>query len=191
MLRRAVGRARGERRGICDLSGVSGAKIWFERARSYGQYEGALVRAILLLKYGRSEPLGRWFAERLLEVIRADEKRLWGDMVVPVPLHTQRKKERGFNQVELFARLLAKRLEIPYRPVLLMLTRPRPEKHLLNYEERWESVRGAFALKEGGRVDNSRILLLDDVMTTGATLDACSRALADAGASSVIAVTVV
>jgi predicted amidophosphoribosyltransferase len=123
------------------------------------------------------------------EEFRADEKRLWGELVVPVPLHTQRKKERGFNQVELFARPLAKRLGIPYRPVLLIRTRPRPEKHLLDYEERWESVRGAFALKEGGRVDNSRILLLDDVMTTGATLDACSRALADVGASSVIAVT--
>lgn len=165
-------------------------KYGFERARSYGQYQGALVRAILLLKYERIEPLGRWFAERLLEVMRADEKRLWADMVVPVPLHRQRKKERGFNQVELFARPLAKRLGIPYRPVLLMRTRPRPEKHLLDYQERWESVRGAFALKQGGRVDNSRVLLLDDVMTTGATLDACSRALADAGASSVIALTV-
>jgi ComF family protein len=165
-------------------------KYAFERARSYGQYQGALVRAILLLKYERIEPLGHWFAERLLELIRADEKRLWGDIVVPVPLHRQRKKERGFNQVELFARPLAKRLGIPYRPVLLMRTRPRPEKHLLDYQERWESVRGAFALKQGGRVDNSRILLLDDVMTTGATLDACSRALADAGASSVIALTI-
>jgi predicted amidophosphoribosyltransferase len=85
------------------------------------------------LKYERIEPLGRWFAERLLEVIRADEKRLWGDMLVPVPLHRQRKKERGFNQlVELFARPLARRLGIPYRPVLLMRTRPRPEKHLLD-----------------------------------------------------------
>jgi ComF family protein len=142
------------------------------------------------LNYARIEPPGRWFAERLLEVIRADEKRLWGDMVVPVPLHRQRKKERGFNQVELFARPLARRLGIPHRPVLLMRTRPRPEKHLLDYEERWESVHGAFALKEGRQVDNCRILLLDDVMTTGATLDACSRELADAGASSVIAITV-
>lgn len=57
-------------------------------------------------------------------------------------------------------------------------------------KERWESVHGAFARKEGGQVDNCRILLLDDVMTTGATLDACSHALADAGASSVIALTV-
>jgi predicted amidophosphoribosyltransferase len=103
---------------------------------------------------------------------------------------TRRKRKNGFNLVELFARPLAKRLAIPYRPLLLMRTRPRPEKHLLDYEERWESVRGSFALKEGGRVDNSRILLLDDVMTTGATLDACSRALGDAGEGSVIAVTV-
>ena len=103
------------------------------------------------------------------------------------PCRCTGKKERGFNQVELFARPLARRLGIPYRPALLMRTRPRPEKHLLDYEE---SVRGAFALKQGRRVDNSRILLLDDVMTTGATLDACSRALADAGASSVIALTV-
>jgi ComF family protein len=148
------------------------------------------VRAILLLQYERIEPLGRWFADRLVEVIRADEKRLWGDMVVPVPLHRQRQKERGFNRVELFAQPLAGRLGISYRPVLLMRTRPRPEKHLLDDEERWESVRGAFALKQGGRVDNSRVLLLDDVMMTGATLDARSRALADAGASSVIALTV-
>ena len=140
----------------------------------------------LLLDHARIEPLGRWFAERLLGVIRADEKRLWGDMVVPVPLHRQRKKERGFSQVEPFARPLARRLGISYRSGLLVRTRPRLEKHLLDYEQGWESVHGAFALKEGRQVDNCRILLLDDVMTTGATLDACSRALADAGASSVI-----
>ncbi len=83
--------------------------------------------------------LSNWFADRLLEVARSDEKRLWADRVVPVPLHRQRKKERGYSQVELFAKPLAKRLSIPYRPVLLMRTRPRPEKHLLEYEERWES----------------------------------------------------
>jgi competence protein ComFC len=165
-------------------------KYGFELARSYGLYEGALVRAVLLLKYERIEPLGRWFADRLLELIRTDEKRLCGDVIVPVPLHRQREKERGFNQVELFARPLAKRLGLPYRPVLLMRTRPRPEKHLLGYEERWEAVRGAFVMRAGRRVDNSRILLLDDVMTTGATLDACSSALREAGASSVVALTV-
>ena len=85
---------------------------------------------------------------------------------------------------------MAKRLRIPFRPILLMRTRPRPEKHLLDYDERWEAVRGAFAMKGEGRVDNSRILLLDDVMTTGATLDACSRALREAGAKSVLGLTI-
>ena len=117
--------------------------------------------------------LGRWFAERLLEVIRTDEKRLW---------ETRWNCSRGHRRGQWVYPLAAGAANAA-RAL-------RPEKHALDYEERWESVRGALALKEGGRVDNSRILLLDDVMMTGATLDACSRASADAGASSVIALTV-
>lgn len=165
-------------------------KFAFRCARSFGLYEGALVHAILLLKYERIEPLGAWFATRLAEVVRGEIDKLAADVVVPVPLHPQRKKERGFNQVDLFAEPLSRRLGLPYRPALLMRARPRPEKHLLRNEERWEAVRGAFAIQAGGRVDNLRILLLDDVMTTGATLDACSRALRDAGAESVLGLTV-
>ena len=117
--------------------------------------------------------LGRWFAERLLDVIRTDEKRLW---------ETGWNCSRGHRRGQWVYPLAAGAANAA-RAL-------RPEKHALDYEERWESVRGALALKEGGRVDNSRILLLDDVMMTGATLDACSRALADAGASSVSAITV-
>ncbi len=165
-------------------------KYHFQVARSFGKYDGSLARAIVLLKFERIEPLGEWFASRLEEVFRGNSDCLGADVVVPVPLHAQRLKERGFNQVELFARPLAKRLGLPFRPILLMRTRPRPEKQLLNYEERWEAVRGAFAMKEEGRVDNLRVLLLDDVMTTGATLDACAKALREAGASSVLGLTV-
>lgn len=162
----------------------------FQLARSYGFYEGTLARAVLLLKHEQIEPLGRWFAERLAELVRREAERLSADVLVPVPLHRQRASERGFNQVDLFGRPLARCLRLPYRPVLLMRSRPRPEKHLLRSDERWEAVRGAFAIREGGRVDNLRILLLDDVMTTGATLDACSRALRDAGAKSVLGLTI-
>jgi ComF family protein len=165
-------------------------RFGFQAARSWGIYEGSLVRAILLLKYERIGPLGAWFAERLSELVRKDAERLAADVIVPVPLHRNRVRERGFNQVDVFGRPLARRLGLPYRPVLLMRTRPRPEKHLLRQDERWESVRGAFALRRGGRVDNLRVLLLDDVMTTGATLDACSRALGAAGAKSVCGLTI-
>jgi competence protein ComFC len=162
----------------------------FDRARSYAAYDGALVRAIVMLKFERIEPLGAWFAQRLVEIVRREAETLAADVVVPVPLHRERERERGYNQADLVARPLAKRLGLPYRAVLLVRTRPRPDKHVLSSAERWESVRGAFATVPGSQVDKLRVLLVDDVMTTGATLDACAKALRGAGAKSVIGLTV-
>ncbi len=162
----------------------------FERARSFALYEGAVVRAILLLKFEQIEPLGAWFAERLAELVNAEGAALAADVVVPVPLHRQRERERGYNQAALLSKPLARKLRLPHKAVLLMRTRARPDKQVLSLEERWESVRGAFATRPGSQVDNLRVLLVDDVLTTGATLDACARALRDAGAKSVIGLTV-
>jgi competence protein ComFC len=161
----------------------------FDRARSYALYEAGLVRAIVLLKFEAIHPLGEWFAERLVEVLRREEG-LGADIVVPVPLHRQRERERGYNQANLIARPLARKLKLPYQPVLLVRKKPRPDKHILTVRERWESVRGAFATRKGAQVDNQRVLLVDDVMTTGATLDACAKVLRGAGARSVIGLTV-
>jgi predicted amidophosphoribosyltransferase len=124
-------------------------KFGFQLARSFGVYEGALARAIVLLKYERIEPLASFFAMRLLELVRSDPRLLPVDVVVPVPLHRQSRKDRGYNQVGLFARPLARRLHLPYRPILLVRSRPRPEKHLLSQEERWEAVRDAFVMRRG------------------------------------------
>jgi len=162
----------------------------FDRARSWAFYEGALVRAILLLKFEDIDPLGKLFARRLVEVVVNSGAAFQADVVVPVPLHRQRERERGYNQAALIAKPLAKRLGLPYKSVLLTRIRPRPDKHLLSYEERWESVRGAFATRPGSQVDNLRVLLVDDVMTSGATLDSCAKTLREAGARSVIGLTV-
>lgn len=162
----------------------------FECARSFAIYTGALVHAILLLKFEQIEPLGVWFAGRLAELVQSEPVRFAADVVVPVPLHRQRERERGYNQAALISKPLAKRLRLPHKAVLLMRTRARPDKHVLSLEERWASVRGAFATCPGSQVDNLRVLLVDDVLTTGATLDACARALREAGASSVLALTV-
>jgi ComF family protein len=194
--------------GSCDLCGLPGVfdpefprvtplcgdcqqgRFAFQLARSFGFYEKELARTIVLLKHEQIEPLGSWFAARVGEIFRKEGDRMDADIIVPVPLHRQRSSERGFNQVDLVGRPLSKILGLPYKPILLMRSKPRPEKHLLRSEERWEAVRGAFAMRKGGRVDNLRILLLDDVMTTGATLDACSRALRGAGAKHVLGLTV-
>ena len=148
------------------------------------------MRAILLLKFEEIEPLGAWFAKRLAELVNAEGAALTADVVVPVPLHRQRERERGYNQAALLSKPLAKRLQLPHRAVLLMRTRARPDKQMLSLEERWASVRGAFATRPGSQVDNLRVLLVDDVLTTGATLDACARALREGGAKSVIGLTV-
>lgn len=162
----------------------------FERARSFALYDRAAVRAVLLLKFDRVEPLARWFALQLAALVESQPGLLTADVVVPVPLHRERERERGYNQAALIAKPLAKRLKLPYKPVLLVRTKPRPDKRILTVNERWESVRGAFATAAGSQVDKQRVLLVDDVMTTGATLDACARALREAGAISVVSLTV-
>ena len=144
----------------------------------------------MLLKFERMEPLGRWFAERLAEVARREAVAVAVDVVVPVLLHRQRERERGYNQADLIARPLARILGIPFRSYLLVRTRPRPDKIRLTRRERWETVRGAYATHKSAQVDKLRVLLVDDVFTTWATLDACSRALRQAGAARVVGVTV-
>jgi predicted amidophosphoribosyltransferase len=136
-----------------NLSGCiacQGRTYAFERVRSYAAYDGRLIRAIILLKFERIEPLAGWFATRLAGVAKRDG--LAADVVVSVPLHRHRERERGYNQVDLIARPLARHLGLPYRCVLLMRTKPRPEKHILSLSERWESVRGAFATRQGSQV---------------------------------------
>jgi ComF family protein len=162
----------------------------FDCARSYGVYTPAMARSIILLKYHAVFPLGGWFASHLAEVARVHSQTCVADVVIPVPVHSARLRERGYNQAELIARPLARRLNIPLQTGLLMRTRPRPLKLKLTMGERWRTVRGAYAVRDGARVDNLRVLLVDDVMTTGATLDACSRALRRAGAAQVVALTV-
>jgi ComF family protein len=170
--------------------GSRSEKFHFDRARSFARYQGSLVRAIVLLKFEEMEPLADWFADRLAEVVRQNDKALAADLIVPVPLHKIRRRQRGFNQAEVLSKRLAKQLGLPHQGVLLVRKRPRPDKHLLTSNERWEAVRGAFATRPGSQVDKRRVLLVDDVMTTGATLDACAKALREAGASSVLGLTV-
>ncbi len=178
----------GEKEVLCRLCLLQ--TYGFDRARSYALYDGPIVRAVTLLKYEPIAPLGAWFAGRLAKMLLAEFGAALADIVVPVPLHPARQRERGYNQAELIARPLARSLGLRFRAALLVRTKPRPDKLRLTLHERWETVRGAFAPRRGSQVDNLRVLLVDDVMTTGATLDACARALREAGAAQVFGVTV-
>lgn len=162
----------------------------FDLVRSFGAYTPSMARAILMLKYSEITPLGKWFARYLAKLVEREKAAFEADVLIPVPLHPSRLRERGYNQAELIARPLARMLGIGFKSYLLVRTRPRPDKLRLTRRERWETVRGAYAMHPRAQVDKLRVLLVDDVLTTGATLDACSRALRGAGAVRVVGLTV-
>jgi ComF family protein len=162
----------------------------FERARSFAIYNDALGAAVVLLKYEAVARMAAWFAARLERVVREEYSDREFDAVVPVPLHPARQRGRGYNQAELIAKPLARSLGVKLGSYLLVRTKPRPVQRLLTHRERWLSVHGAYETRKGSKVDKLRILLVDDVFTTGATLDSCSRELIKAGAASVCGLTV-
>jgi ComF family protein len=107
------------------------------------------------------------------------------DLVAPVPLHLERLRSRGFNQALLLAREPARRFALPLDPALMVRVRSTPPQVALDEADRWRNVRRAFALRQGRTVEGCRILLVDDVCTSTATVDACASLLAHQGAASV------
>jgi ComF family protein len=157
------------------------------RLRSAAAYEGPLELALQRFKYHGwrrlAGPLALLVAERL--VVEGLPAR-WA---VAVPLHRSRQRQRGFNQSELLARELRRRLELSKPPGELVRTRATPSQ--VGHDRRWrlENVRDAFEWR-GPPLDTHSILLIDDVATTGATLEACAAALRAAGSGPVMGVSV-
>ena len=157
------------------------------RLRSAVAYEGPVEAAVHRFKYAGwrrlAGPLARLVAERLaVEGIAAG----W---VVAVPLHPERLRQRGFNQAELLARELRRNTSLIRPAGELVRTRPTPPQVGQDRLRRFANVRGAFAWR-GPRLNGESILLVDDVATTGATLDACANALRVAGSGPVTGVSI-
>lgn len=140
-----------------------------------GRYQGVLRRSVRALKFGGTRDLAGPLGQALGRAVPAG----WQvQAVVPVPLHSRRLRERGFNQAELLAQALAAELGVPVLP-LLARTRYTTQQSKRHAAER-QGVEGAFALR--GPLPSGTLLLVDDVLTTGSTLLACRQALLDAGA---------
>lgn len=159
---------------LCRL-GASG----FDEVYTYGSYEGALRSLIHVFKYDRVAPLARPFGELLARALPRDRS---FDLIVPMPLHWRRRWQRGFNQSALLAREIAKRWNVPVRRAVRRRRATAPQAGLTNAKRR-ANMRGAF--RATARLDGLRVLLIDDVVTTGATASACARVLKRAGAKSV------
>ena len=145
--------------------------------------------AILGFKYRRQFHLRPWLGRWLEDGFREHYSGERWEALVPVPLHPDRRRKRGFNQSAEIARWLGKRVEIPMVEALRRVKATLPQARL-SRAERLRNLRGSLALAEGFDPRGRRLLICDDVFTTGATADACARILRRAGAEEVAALTV-
>ena len=169
--------------GVCRRcrSGLTG----YDYAYSYGFYEGPLRKMIHHFKYASVEVLAGPLGEMMVRALPLD---LQVDMIVPVPLHWRRRIWRGFNQCELLARPLESRLGVPVVQALRK-SRHTETQATSTPQKRRSNLTGAFVLAGKEIVKGKRVLLVDDVLTTGATVMTCSALLRRGGARSVTVLT--
>jgi ComF family protein len=163
--------------------------LHFDSAVAAYRSRGLVRKLVHAFKYGRQRHLRHTLAEWLGETM--NDPRLHGrrfDLIVPVPLHPARERERGFNQAVLLAELLARQVAVPLRAVLERIRYTRTQT-AYDRVERMENLRDAFRLRKNANVRQLHVLLIDDVLTTGSTLSECARVLKEAGAISVYAAT--
>jgi ComF family protein len=179
------GRRTGNQELHCGLCGT----LPFTAARACGAYAGALEASIRFLK---SQPhLCRRLRRLVAQTFAEQRTGFAADVVVPVPLHKQRQRERGFNQAGLIARIIAREGRLPVDAHLLIRTK-HTERHRagLDAKDRARSVARAFQVARPRFVSNLSILLVDDVFTTGSTLSSAAQALLDAGATRISVMTI-
>jgi ComF family protein len=155
---------------------------------AYAAYAGAVAAAVRRFKYQKRPDLAGPLGRLLRETCKREN--LHADLVVPVPLHFERLVERGYNQSALLAAHVAREIRAPLAARALariVATRPQAELHR---DARLRNLQGVFAVRREKSVAGHKVLLVDDVATTGATLGGCRLALLEAGARQVIALVV-
>jgi len=162
----------------------------FDRAWGATVYNETMQKLIHLFKYQNKTSLRKVFSiiiDTFIENHGIDVGRF--DIVVPVPLHPARLRERGYNQSELLSESLAEKYRRPLMASKLLRQRHTPNQALLGKKERWTNIRSAFTIKDRAFFKKKSVLLVDDLLTTGATVSEAARILKDAGAKEVSALT--
>ncbi len=183
---------------ICDLCGQTiktnnlcqrcyKSPRYFKAARFWAEFGGPVRNALHDIKYRKNIGLGLSLAQNLVSLIRQNNWNI--DLVIPVPLGERRAKQRGNNQAALIAKPLASYLQLPYNPRTLQRYRETISQVELSLAERQNNVKDAFQTNRKS-VDGLSILIIDDVMTSGSTLNACAKSLIESGAQAVFGLTV-
>jgi len=162
----------------------------FDYARAAARYDGVVREAVHAFKFGGRRALAVPLGDLLVEAAPGGLPAGIPDLLVPVPLHPRRERERGFNQAALLARRLGRLWGCPVREDVLARAVPTPSQTEFDAVARRANVRSAFRLRRPAPIAGRHVVLVDDVLTTGATLSECARSLREAGAALVGALTV-
>jgi ComF family protein len=188
-------RTHGARCDICWLPvrgescrACSARPLPLEMLRSPFRYEGDVRRIVRAFKFDGKSSLAPLLGAQLSEAY--EDHRFDVDVIVPVPLTGARKRWRGYDQALLLAKELGKLQQLPVVEAMRRRGTTTPQAESTGVEQRYRNVQGVFSVTKADAVRGQRVLLIDDVATTGATLSACARELLGAGADSVLALTV-
>ncbi|MFH1824844.1 MAG: ComF family protein [Candidatus Firestonebacteria bacterium] len=153
--------------------------------RSVGIYEGVLKEGIHLLKYKGCRVLAKHFGELMVEFIKENCGVDDIDCIIPVPMYKKKQSGRDYNQAELLSKCLADYFKIPLFTDVLIRVKETIPQHKLSKEDRFLNVKGVFEIRNPGKIKWACVLLVDDILTTGATADECSSMLLGDGASQI------
>lgn len=175
--------------GLCPICKASIKKLNLKEQNkiSYGIYGGILKKLILDFKYKKNFTAGYLLADLLMELI--EENYIKADVICYIPMSKKSIKKRGFNQCKVIANNISKKIDIPVKNYLIKC-KDNGEQKKLSKDERIINVKGVFKVKKNCDLLNKNIILLDDVITTGATVDECEKILKKSGANKITILTI-
>ena len=174
---------------LCSL--CSQNDYHFDRAWAATDYNDGMKRLIHLFKYGQKTSLRRPLSDLLFSFLDTYQLNLENfDTIVPVPLHPTRQRERGYNQSQLIAEQISGRFQIPLSINNLVRIRHTKNQALIGKKERWTNIGGAFKIRHSKNFKHKCVLIIDDLLTTGATASEAARMLKESGALRVDVLTV-
>lgn len=163
---------------------------YFDRAVSATYYEGVAREAILQFKFHQKVGLGKYLAHVLMTQIPSRLNIAAYDLILPVPLYRTHHKQRGYNQAAVLARYVAHHYNLPLASHnLLRIRQVKAQSQVKGRQARRDNVKNAFHIREPQAIHNQQVILVDDVLTTGATVNECAKTLKKAGARSVLVLT--
>ena len=164
-------------------------KTYFSSARAVVSYETIILHAIHQFKYGNNISVGALLASFMADFSFPDVDFTDYSLIVPVPLHIKRLRQRGFNQSLILARAIGKKRQIPINFSLLKRHKFTETQTGMNKTERKQNIKGAFEVRDKKNIAGKNVILIDDVYTTGATINECAKTLTKAGAQKVTVLT--